>query len=105
MGEEGGLKAANLLHQSASIYAREVAPELPADFKIVTRMYANVKGLGEVCSRANIISNPTLFEDFVRGFTKALPLYDFVDVGPGKDRADDKVSGMLERVLTRRSFH
>lgn len=56
-------------------------------------MYANVRGLGEVLVRKGIIENIGLFEDFVRGFTRGKTLFDFVDVGTGKDRADEKIIG------------
>lgn len=36
------------------------------------------------------------FEDFVRGFTRAKTTFDFVDVGTGKDRADEKIIGKVE---------
>lgn len=92
-GEEGGRSAAQVLRSSTEIYTREQMPDLPADIKIVTRMYANVKGLADLCCRAGLVASPTLIKDFVRGFTRGNPLFDFVDVGPGKDRADEKVSG------------
>lgn len=92
-GEEGGRQAVAVLRSSTDLYAREQMPELPVDFKIVTRMYANVKGLADRCSRSGLVSSPAMLEDFVRGFTRGNTLFDFVDVGPGKDRADEKVSG------------
>lgn len=35
----------------------------------------------------------SVFEDFARGFSRGKTLFDFVDVGPGKDRADEKIIG------------
>jgi hypothetical protein len=29
----------------------------------------------------------------MRGFTRGKTLFDFIDVGPGKDRADEKIIG------------
>ena len=90
-GEAGGKEAAgrlwNLLHIQVE------ALELPSDVKVVTRVYANLKGLGEVCAKAGMIARPDIIEDFARGFTGSKQLFDFVDVGMGKDRADDKISG------------
>jgi hypothetical protein len=54
-------------------------------------MYANVRGLGDVLVRTGVIEELGVFEDFVRGFTRGKSLFDFVDVGAGKDRADKKV--------------
>jgi hypothetical protein len=94
-GEEGGRTAAQVLRSSTEIYTREQMPDLPTDLKIVARMYANVKGLADACCRAGLVTSPALLEDFVRGFTRGNALFDFVDVGPGKDRADEKVSGRI----------
>jgi hypothetical protein len=56
-------------------------------------MYANVRGLGDVLVRTGVIEELGVFEDFVRGFTRGKSLFDFVDVGAGKDRADKKIIG------------
>ncbi|KIW03689.1 hypothetical protein, variant [Verruconis gallopava] len=95
-GEEGGRQAAEMLRQSTELYAREQVPDLPNEIKVVTRMYANVKGLADMCSRSGLVASPTLIEDFVRGFTRGNALFDFIDVGPGKDRADVKVSELFK---------
>ena len=92
-GEEGGRQAAMVLRSSTEIYAREQMPSLPVEFKIVARMYADVRGLAEKCFRAGLVAGKEVIEDFVRGFTRGNALFDFVDVGAGKDRADEKVSG------------
>ena len=91
-GEEGGRQAANSLWNALSDRI-ENALEFPPDIKIVVRVYANIKGLGDTCHKAGILSRPSLLEDFARGFTGAKQLFDFVDVGMGKDRADDKIGG------------
>jgi len=65
----------------------------PAHFKVIARVYANVKGLADVCHRAGLVSSPSDVEDFCRGFTRGRCLFDLVDVGPGKDGADAKVVG------------
>ena len=90
-GEAGGREAAGILW--THLMAQLEVLNLPSDAKIVTRIYANLKGLGEVCYRSGIITRPDVIEDFARGFTGSKQLFDFVDVGMGKDRADDKISG------------
>jgi hypothetical protein len=100
-GEEGGRNAAQVLRSSTELYAREQMPDLPPAFKVVTRMYANVKGLADTCCRAGLVDSPALLEDFVRGFTRGDTLFDFVDVGPGRDRADEKVSGKQYNMYNR----
>ena len=92
-GEAGGKEAAALLYAHVQKYIHQNIPELPSDYKIVARVYANLKGLADVCNRAGILDSPTTMDDFMRGFTGNKQLFDFVDVGMGKDRADDKISG------------
>lgn len=92
-GDTGGEQAATLLHNAVSEFASAEIQDYPEDTKIVARVYANLKGLGDTCVRAGIISSPDLLADFARGFTCGKTLFDFIDVGPGKDRADAKIIG------------
>lgn len=94
-GEAGGKDAAAYLWSSVSQFVHERIPDLATDYKIVTRVYANLKGLGDVCQRAGLVETPAVINDFARGFTGSKQLFDFVDVGVGKDRADDKISGNI----------
>jgi hypothetical protein len=97
-GEQGGKDAANLLCAALTQYVARQLPTISAP-KIVTRIYANVKGLGMACYHAGIIESPSLLEDFVRGFNESRLLFDFVDVGSGKDRSDDKIGGTFRSPL------
>ena len=92
-GEIGGGDAAVSLSSAVRDYVHQTIPDLSSDYKIVTRVYANLKGLGDVCHKAGILTKPSTIEDFARGFTGSKHLFDFVDVGIGKDRADEKISG------------
>ncbi|MDI1489480.1 MAG: hypothetical protein OHK93_008759 [Ramalina farinacea] len=95
-GEAGGKDAAAYLWSSVSQFVHERIPDLATDYKIVTRVYANLKGLGDVCQRAGLVETPAVINDFARGFTGSKQLFDFVDVGVGKDRADDKISEIFK---------
>ena len=92
-GEAGGREAASQLWNKIREEVDRRMPDIQGNFRIVTRVYANVKGLGHICHRKGIIDQPTIIEDFARGFTGSKQLFDFIDVGIGKDRADDKISG------------
>lgn len=94
-GEVGGREAAGHLWNAITDHIHQNIPDLGSDYRIVTRIYANLKGLGEVCNKAGILSRPSLMDEFARGFTGSKQLFDFVDVGMGKDRADDKISGTI----------
>lgn len=92
-GEAGGKEAAGQLWCAMRDHVHRTLPEMPSDYKILARVYANVKGLADACVRADVLDDPSLLEDFARGFTGNKQLFDFVDVGSGKDRADEKLSG------------
>ncbi len=82
-GEAGGREAAGLLWNAVMDHF-QTDTGLPSDFKIVTRIYANLKGLGDACKKSGILSTSSTIEDFARGFTGSKQLFDFVDVGVGK---------------------
>lgn len=94
-GEIGGQEAAARLW--SALHEKMESLDLPPDVKIVARIYANLKGLSETCYKAGIITTAETLEGFARGFTGSKQLFDFVDVGTGKDRADDKISGIYSR--------
>ena len=93
-GEIGGKEAAAGLWNGIKDHVHNRLPDIPSDCRIMARIYANMKGLSEVCWRAALVEKAGLVEEFYRGFTGSKILFDFVDVGPGKDRADEKINGM-----------
>jgi hypothetical protein len=98
-GETGGRKAASVLHTGILNYAqREMGIErIPKGIKIICRAYANVSGLANLLVQVGAAETEETVVQFVRGFTRGKILFDFVDVGPGKDRADDKIIGKPHR--------
>jgi hypothetical protein len=63
------------------------------DLKIVVKVYANVDGLAHALLKGHTIEGVAEVRSFVTGFTNRLPLCDFIDVGYGKERADNKIKG------------
>lgn len=94
-GEAGGRKAANLVYSAIQHWVQHEAPAIPIESKVVCRVYANVQGLSDVLFRTGVVEDVGVVEQFARGFTRGKTLFDFVDVGPGKDRADEKINGKL----------
>lgn len=92
-GLVGGKEAAAMLYHAIVTYIERETEIIPLTSRVLCRVYANVKGLSETLVRAGIIEEANHFEEFVRGFTNGRTLFDFIDVGPGKDRADDKIIG------------
>ena len=91
--EEGGKTAANLIWTAVRDHVARFLSEIASDYKIVVRVYAHLKGLSSACHNAGIVDNPANVENFARGFNGSKQLFDFVDVGHGKDRADEKITG------------
>ncbi|ORY19626.1 hypothetical protein BCR34DRAFT_552579 [Clohesyomyces aquaticus] len=90
-GETGGRQAAARLQSAIMDYIHKEAKNVPTSSKIVCRAYANFRGLSNTLVSNTIIPDANTFYDFTLGFTRGRTLFDFVDVGPGKDRADDKL--------------
>ncbi|KIW34987.1 uncharacterized protein PV07_01714 [Cladophialophora immunda] len=89
-GAVGGDEAAKLLRQAVFEYLRH-DNNFKHDYKIVIRVYANLKGLSKFYSDMNILPSATSFNQFVLGFNKAHPLCDFMDAGNHEEAADTKL--------------
>ncbi|KAE8370091.1 hypothetical protein BDV27DRAFT_120014 [Aspergillus caelatus] len=89
-GEQGGHDAAKKLYSALQDYVSGNFPAINCP-RVITKMYANVKGLSELCVRGGVTTEPSLIEDFVRGFNASYPLFDLVDTGAGKESAHDKI--------------
>ncbi|KAJ4290467.1 hypothetical protein N0V90_010684 [Kalmusia sp. IMI 367209] len=99
----GGKHAAARLYHEILGYVERETNNIPTTSRVVCRIYANVKGLSEVLVKAGITEHVSQFEEFARGFTTGRTLFDFIDVGPGKDRADDKIVESLKLFID--DFH
>ncbi|KAL5381134.1 hypothetical protein DPSP01_007388 [Paraphaeosphaeria sporulosa] len=102
-GLAGGKQAAVSLYSTIATYIERETRTIPPTSRVLCRIYANVKGLADVLVRAGIVNKAAQFEDFTRGFTNGRTFFDFIDVGPGKDRADDKIIETLKLFLD--DFH
>ena len=60
----------------------------------MVRAYANLKGLAQACIQSGKTKHVADLSLFAVGFTKRQALFDFVDVGAGKERADNKIRGI-----------
>lgn len=91
-GEEGGRIAAKQLEAGLREYLLKNLPSINEP-KLLTKVYMNVKSLGELYARSGIISEPAAIHEFVRGFNEAMSFSEIVDVGSGKNKAYDKIQG------------
>jgi hypothetical protein len=88
----GGENAADHLYQAAQVYLSQVSKTFDG-LKIFVKVYANVEGRASALVREQKISEISEFRSFVAAFNNRLPFCDFVDVGYGKERADNKLRG------------
>ncbi|KAL2256218.1 hypothetical protein VTK26DRAFT_2010 [Humicola hyalothermophila] len=86
-GIEGGKKAAYALRaailEQCGAHAKGV--------EVIAKIYANLAGLCKAMRRDGCLTNESDLKDFTLGFTQAKASFDFVDVGYGKERADNKI--------------
>ncbi|KAK3115013.1 hypothetical protein LTR53_006098 [Teratosphaeriaceae sp. CCFEE 6253] len=96
MGNDGGADCAHQLHTELRNHLRTTYPESNvADWGIVVHVILNMQGLGNKLQACGIISTPNELVAFGRAFSLAQPLFSFIDVGGGKERADHKVRETL----------
>lgn len=63
------------------------------DVDIMARAFANVSGLGATLERSGRLRHAEQLRTFTAGFSNRKAFFDFVDIGPGKERADMKIRG------------
>ncbi|KAL4912275.1 hypothetical protein BDW62DRAFT_26094 [Aspergillus aurantiobrunneus] len=90
LGEEGGRKAAKELSFAVEDYVTVNFPSIISP-KIITRMYVNMKALCDACIHGGVTTDPSILDEFARGFNSSFPLFDLVDVGARKNAAHDKI--------------
>ncbi|KAK3322748.1 hypothetical protein B0H66DRAFT_639122 [Apodospora peruviana] len=93
--EEGGKDAAHMLHKTIKEQlSRLDDPSLSSIDDIKVEVFLNVEGLASALEAANIIPRGdgiSFLTRFGRGFCQGQKLFSFVDVGRGKERADQKI--------------
>ena len=90
--EAGGRDAADELHARIKNYVRKL--KLDAENTDITvRAYANMKDLKSACVKKRKMKEGSNMSLFAHGFNQRQALFDFVDVGSGKEAADNKVRG------------
>lgn len=95
----GGTIAATRLRATIQRYIDNGTKGIPKDAKVICRVYADLSGLADLLVRAGVVSTVETVEEFMRGLTCGEKLdenlFDFVDVGPGRNRVNAKILGRL----------
>lgn len=84
-----GRYAANSIKIEVQKYLLQSNGRIPLHSKIMTRVFTNLGDSKHM--RAASVSFP-------RQFSESMPLFDFVNCGSGKERADSKIQGIWESV-------
>ncbi|VUC26772.1 unnamed protein product [Clonostachys rosea] len=89
-GENGGEDAADALQEALAHYVRELGG-IPDNAGIMVKAFANLGGLGRALVRDRVLQDAGQLREFASGFSNRKALFDFIDVGSGKERADHKI--------------
>lgn len=73
-----------------SVYEAENVP-------IVVKAYANLLKLGKACVEKQLANSVYDVAQFWIGFSRRQPMFDFVDIGFGKEEADNKIRGKFHQ--------
>ena len=90
--DHGGKAAADELFARVQQYAKSLRLD-GERIEIVVRAFANLKSLRLACIKHGRMNNDANINLFAQGFNRRQPLFDFVDVGSGKEEADNKIRG------------
>jgi len=95
--ERGGDDAADELRQRT----REYLSGIKEDFHqldIVVKAFANIEDVSSTLTRRGKIRDKEKFRKFVADFNSKAAFFDFLHVGSGKERADQKIRGTFPSV-------
>lgn len=91
-GSDGGADAAQQLYQEIKRHVANTYPhENTSAWAIVVNIFCNVEGLVAKLRAVGILKHVHEFNQFVRAFGLNQPLFNVIDVGSGKERADYKL--------------
>ena len=94
MGKDGGSDAAHQLHGEIKNHLKSTYPDASVDdWNVVVQVVLNLQGLATKLQACGIVTNPNEVFAFGRAFSLAQPLFNFIDVGIGKERAVSHVGG------------
>ncbi|GME53878.1 c-x8-c-x5-c-x3-h type zinc finger protein [Neofusicoccum parvum] len=94
-GAEGGSDAAHKLQSEIRNHILDVYEGASGSWSIMVHIYANLEGLSRKLASVGIIRSPAELQVFARAFSLHQPLFNFIDVGSGKERADHKIKEMM----------
>jgi len=88
----GGLEAGHLLNTEIKQLLHQRC-EGSGSWSIMVQIFANFDGLAKKLYSLNMIKSPGEFHAFAKAFNLSQGLFNLIDVGSGKERADHKIKG------------
>lgn len=85
-----GAIAAQAIKNEVQQYLIENRTRIPIQSRIAVRVYKNINGADMTSIRAGRHARGQT-TDFLRDFGQSMPLFDYIDSGRGKERADSKI--------------
>ncbi|EON95627.1 putative c-x8-c-x5-c-x3-h type zinc finger protein [Phaeoacremonium minimum UCRPA7] len=100
-GQDGGSQAAYQLRADIKSYLQRQYPAANVeDWRIIVQVFLGADGLNKKLRNCGIIRDPqNSVTSFGIGFGLSQPLFSFVDVGYGKERADHKITEMMRAMI------
>ncbi|KAF2139644.1 uncharacterized protein K452DRAFT_289641 [Aplosporella prunicola CBS 121167] len=99
-GADGGSEAASKLMVEIKNHILDVYEGQAGSWNIIVHIYANLEGLGRKLASVGILRSPQELHTFSRAFSLNQSLFNFIDVGSGKERADHKIKEMLRLFIS-----
>ena len=91
-GSRGGHEAAHKLYGHLKDYFRTSWDWKP-HWKVSVRIFANLTGLVKAYYDAGVVTEARVVREFLVGFNRELPFFEFIDAGSDKEAADNKIKG------------
>lgn len=100
-----GANAAQAIKLEVQKYLINHKSQIPIQSRIVVKVFQNLldQNLGEI--RLRQLHGTRYLSDFSTDFTQSMPLFDYIDSGRGKERADSKIQETAHLFIANASCH
>lgn len=99
-----GAKAAQAIKDEVRKYIFDNRAQIPLPSRIVVRVFQNIWA-GDIPVSRLSLGTRKLTQEFARDFTESMPLFDYIDCGTGKERADSKIQELAHLFIANPACH
>jgi len=93
--ESGGAQAAHTLYTDVQQHLKANSPASNGDIEVMVILCFNKQVPARALVEADIIQRASQLDEFLWSFTSSRSLFQVIDCGPGKERADSKLRGKV----------